>query len=86
MKKLLVKLLAFYHRPDVESFVHTLITDLLYDATVGASVSHIFISRDFSETALYALGYSVFRTIGRAIREAIKKKFPPTIAESTKQV
>lgn len=79
MKNILAKILAFYHRPDVESFIHTLITDLLYDAAVGAAFSQVIITKDFSETALYALGYSIFRTIARAIREQLKKKYPPTV-------
>lgn len=70
------KILAFFHRPAVESFLHTLITDLLYDSAVGAAFTHIFVSKDFSETALYALGYSIFRTLVRIGREELKKKFP----------
>ncbi len=56
-----------------KSFIHTFITDLLWDMTVGASVSHIFFEKDFSETALYALGYAVFRTLIRALREYFDK-------------
>jgi len=56
------------------SFLNTFITDLLWDAAIGTSFTHIFVEKDFSKTALYALGYAIFRTLVRLIRSTYFKK------------
>ena len=69
------KFLKLLHNENVKSFVHTFITDLIYDAGVSMAVAGI-VTGDFSKASLYALGYSIFRTLLRAIREWSYKKFP----------
>lgn len=53
----------------LQSFIHTFFTDLLWEASVGTAAAHIFLQQDFSKAALMALGYSVFRTFIRIVRE-----------------
>lgn len=66
---------SWIHRhPNVESFLHTLWTDIIYDQAIGLAVAHIIDSKDFSREAIYALGYSLFRTVLRAVRNHQKEK------------
>ena len=58
------------------SFLHTLITEILWDAAIGAVAGHILLNGDFSKTALSGLGYAVFRTFCRVLRDELKKLFP----------
>ena len=58
----------------VYSFIHTFITELLWDAMIGGSVLHIFLEKDFSKTTLYAVGYAIFRTFFRLFRETYFKR------------
>lgn len=56
----------------LKSFLLSLITDLAYDGVVGAAFTHIISQGDLSKTALYALGYAVFRTFIRVLTRELK--------------
>jgi hypothetical protein len=70
------KILKIIHNPTFQSFVHTLFTDLLYDASVAAAFGVILFDGNLSKEALYVLGYSVFRTLLRSVRTWTMSKFP----------
>ncbi len=62
-----------------QSFFHTFVTDLLWEVTVAAAAAHIFFDQDYSKTAFLALGYAIFRTLIKALREYFQKpNLPPT--------
>ena len=67
--------LKVLHDANFKSFAHTFITDILYDAAVGMAFSGV-VTGDFSKASLYALGYAVFRTLLRTLREWSYTKFP----------
>lgn len=50
------------------SFLHSLLTDIVWDAGVSAAAGQILTNGDWSKTALLALGYAVFRTMCRELR------------------
>ncbi len=53
------------------SFCHTFLTDVLFDQAL-ALVGTQIMNGDFSRNTFYALGYSLFRTALRALRESLK--------------
>ena len=65
-----------HNHPNIVSFFHTLITELLWDAGVSAAAGQIITGGDWSKTAWGVLGYSIFRTVLRVGREQAKKLFP----------
>ncbi len=69
-------MVKFFKNDIVISFFHTFITDLVWDQSVGIAVSHITNSNDFSRGAWFVLGYTIFRTFLRTIRDDLKKRFP----------
>lgn len=71
------KLTTFLKNDNIQSFLHTFVTDLLWDAAVGGAVTHIITNQDFSRTALYTLGYAVFRTLIRVLKNNYFEKPEP---------
>lgn len=74
--KLKRKALKIIHNPTFQSFTHTLVTDVLYDASVAAAFGVIFFDGNLSKEAFYVLGYSIFRTALRSARTWTMSKFP----------
>lgn len=70
------KLISFIQSDSFKSFLHTFWTDLLWESTVAAAFTHILSNGDISKTALSTLGYAIFRTFLRDLREFLKKKYP----------
>ena len=70
------KFVQFLYSENFKSFLHTFWTDLVWDTATGATAGHIIFNGDFGWTTLSVLGYSVWRTFWRALREYFKKKYP----------
>lgn len=77
----MTKFKKFLYSDNFKSFIHTLITDILYDAVVGATFTQV-ITGDISKSSLYALGYAIFRTFLRAVREFVNSKFKKPVDTS----
>lgn len=72
------KLFLFLSSDSFRSFYHTFFTDLLWESAVAAAGTHI-LTGDLSKTALYALGYAVFRTFVRDLIQFLRNKYPKRI-------
>ena len=83
----------------IKSFILSFLTDLAYGGIVGELLLRMMDNNDFSKSALYSLGYAVFRTFVRVlakelnitttkstVTESVTSKLPntpPTITTST---
>lgn len=83
MVKIIAKIVAFFKSENFQSFVHTLVTDVLYDAGVAAAIGHALNDRDYSRQSIIIIGYALFRTVCRALVAWFKKRFPNKVVETS---
>jgi len=74
--KTVAKIKKFLKSDNFRSFWHTLVTNLIWDASIGLAGAHIINGGDWSQQSILAFGYAIFRTIFRVLFEALKKQFP----------
>ena len=72
MKEFLLKI---WRDERFQSFLHTLCTEVLWDAAAGAGAGKI-IGGDLSSATLGMFGYALFRTLLRVVRDELKKYYP----------
>jgi len=65
----------FLQDPTFISFMHSFITNLIWEASVTAAVTHVVTNGDWSWTALSAVGYAIFRTFLQEVRNYLRKRF-----------
>jgi hypothetical protein len=58
----------------IKSFIISFLTDLAYGGIVGELLFKMFDKGDFSQAALYSLGYAVFRTFVRVLARELNIK------------
>ena len=71
MKETLIKI---WKDENVQSFLHTLITEIVWDVPFGVAAGKV-IGGDWSSAAWGVLGYSFFRTFARVLRNELRKQY-----------
>lgn len=71
-------ILKAWKDPRIQSFIHTLITEILWDAAIGAAGGHI-LTGDMTGATFGMLGYAIFRTTMRVIRDELRKYYKKNV-------
>lgn len=58
----------FFYNEHVQSFIHTLVTDYLWDAFIWTALATSLSTQGIKNTLVYAIGYGIFRTLPRVLR------------------